>query len=46
MLTVGFGDISPASNLEKSLSVFTMFISCGVFGYTLNKIGNLVLLIK
>ena len=34
MVTVGYGDITPASNIEYCLSIMTMLIGCGVFGYT------------
>jgi len=40
MVTVGYGDITPNSDLEKGISILLMFLSCGVFGYTMNKIGN------
>lgn len=40
MVTVGYGDITPNSDLEKGISIVLMFLSCGVFGYTMNKIGN------
>lgn len=42
MITVGYGDITPVSNLEKILCIFTMMISCGVFGYTLNFVGTII----
>ena len=42
MITVGYGDILPTNNDEKILSVFTMLIACGVFGYSLNIIGTII----
>lgn len=42
MITVGYGDILPTNNEEKILSVFTMLIACGVFGYSLNIIGTII----
>lgn len=41
MVTVGYGDISPSNKTEKGVAIFTMFFSCGVFGYTMNKIGKI-----
>lgn len=42
MITIGYGDIAPISNIEKLISIITMLISCGVFGYTMNSIGVIV----
>ena len=42
MITVGYGDILPCNTHEKVLSIFTMLIACGVFGYSLNVIGNII----
>jgi hypothetical protein len=42
MITVGYGDFSPKNTIEMSISVMTMMISCGIFGYAVNKIGNIV----
>lgn len=36
MITVGYGDISPKNTNEMIISVLTMLIACGVFGYSLN----------
>jgi len=36
MITVGYGDVTPQNDLERVLSVSTMLIACGVFGYSLN----------
>ena len=46
MITVGFGDISPKNSAEMLWCVLMMIISCGVFGYSLNQIGNIVLELK
>lgn len=42
MITVGYGDITPVTPLEKLISILTMLLSCGVFGYTMNSIGVVV----
>ena len=36
MITVGYGDITPISEIEYIFSIFTMIIACGVFAYSLN----------
>ena len=41
-ITVGYGDILPVNRNEMILSVFTMIFTCGVFGYSLNVIGNII----
>ena len=42
MITVGYGDIYPINIYEKGFAIFVNFISCGVFAYCLNRIGNAV----
>ena len=42
MITVGYGDILPVNEGEMVLSVFTMLIACGMFGYSLNIIGVII----
>lgn len=39
MITVGYGDISPISTNEKVYVIFFTILSCGVFGYCVNKIS-------
>jgi hypothetical protein len=41
MVTVGYGDITPATKWEKLVGIITMLFTCGVFGYTMNKIGSI-----
>ena len=41
MTTIGYGDISAQSDLEKCALSFAAFFSCGIFGYTINSIGSL-----
>lgn len=38
MCTVGFGDISPKTDVEIFLCIITMIISCGVFAYCVKNI--------
>ena len=39
MLTIGYGDIAPQTIPEKIVTMLVTLISCGVFGYSINKIG-------
>ncbi|EWS74973.1 cation channel family protein (macronuclear) [Tetrahymena thermophila SB210] len=41
MITVGYGDFLPLNQQEQILSVITMMLACGVFGYTLNEVGSI-----
>jgi hypothetical protein len=38
-VTVGYGDITPDTEIEKILSIFIMIIACGVFGFVMNSVG-------
>ncbi|EAR86704.2 cation channel family protein (macronuclear) [Tetrahymena thermophila SB210] len=42
MITVGYGDITPVNSREYLLSILTMLIACGMFGYSLNSIGQIL----
>jgi hypothetical protein len=42
MITVGYGDIHPVNSLEAMFVTVAMFVSCGVFAYSFNLIGDLV----
>ncbi|KAL4469617.1 hypothetical protein ABPG74_004870 [Tetrahymena malaccensis] len=42
MITVGYGDIVPVNGKEYLLSILTMLIACGMFGYSLNSIGQIL----
>ena len=42
MTTVGYGDITPANNLERVYSCFALLTGALVFGYMLSSIGSLV----
>ncbi|EGR29217.1 hypothetical protein IMG5_160540 [Ichthyophthirius multifiliis] len=41
MVTVGYGDIHPVNFIEVLFTIFGMFVSCGVFAYSINLIGDL-----
>lgn len=41
MITVGYGDITPQNDYEIVLCLFTIFIACCVFAYTVNSIGQI-----
>ncbi|KAM3136932.1 hypothetical protein pb186bvf_011017 [Paramecium bursaria] len=40
MTTVGYGDLSPQTPIERLFGVFFLLIACGVFSFTMNTIGN------
>ena len=42
MLTVGFGDVIPQTSIEKAFCIFSMLITCCVFAYSMNIIGNII----
>ena len=42
MSTIGYGDIIPKSTYERFLNVFIAKFGCGMFGYGINEIGNIV----
>ncbi len=42
MITLGYGDIVPVTTQEKIYVLIVTFVSCGVFGYSLNAIGSIV----
>ncbi|KAL4488980.1 hypothetical protein ABPG73_005467, partial [Tetrahymena malaccensis] len=46
MTTIGYGDFTAQTQLEKLLMIFIAFFSCGIFGYTINSIGNILYDIK
>lgn len=39
MATVGYGDISPVTDLELLICIMTVIILCGMFAFAINKIG-------
>ena len=42
LTTVGYGDITPTNNLERSFSLFALLTGALVFGYMLSSIGSMV----
>ncbi|EAR85572.2 cyclic nucleotide-binding domain protein (macronuclear) [Tetrahymena thermophila SB210] len=46
MTTIGYGDIVPTNLTETIISIFSMIIAAGVFGYTINSIGTIFLQLK
>ncbi|KAL4504267.1 hypothetical protein ABPG72_021105 [Tetrahymena utriculariae] len=42
MTTIGYGDFTAQTKLEIMLMIFIAFFSCGIFGYTINSIGNIL----
>ena len=41
MITVGYGDITPITTLERIYCVVCMLLACAVFGYVMNRVGNI-----
>ena len=42
MTTIGYGDVTPVTNPEKIFAMLIMILSSGIFGYTMNRIGNIL----
>lgn len=42
MITVGYGDITPKTSIEKIFVIIMTIISCGQFAYTVNTIGSII----
>jgi len=42
MLTVGYGDLTAASKQEQLYNIFAILIGCGIFGYIMNQIGDII----
>jgi hypothetical protein len=42
MVTVGYGDIVPTNLLEIVVATVFVLITCGMFAFTLNSIGQIV----
>ena len=41
MITIGYGDITPVTNVEKIFTIFVTLISCAVFAYSVHTIGSI-----
>jgi hypothetical protein len=42
MITVGYGDVTPVTTAERISVIVVTVISCGVFAYAVNSIGNII----
>ncbi len=42
MITVGYGDITPQTTIERIFCLMTMIVASGVFSFTMNRIGNVL----
>ena len=42
MSAVGYGDIVPITRMERAYAMAAMIMTCGIFAYTVNSIGNIV----
>jgi hypothetical protein len=42
MNTVGYGDIVPVNNIERVFVIAVTLVSCGVFAFSVNSIGNII----
>jgi len=42
MMTVGYGDIYATNNAERIYNIFSMLVGCGIFGYTMNQVGDII----
>jgi len=42
MTTVGYGDYVPVNEVERTVSVFIIVFSSGVFAYSMNTIGSIL----
>jgi hypothetical protein len=41
MITVGYGDITGVTDIERFYAIIVMLMSCGVFAYSLNSVGSI-----
>ncbi|KAL4474221.1 hypothetical protein ABPG72_001760 [Tetrahymena utriculariae] len=42
MITVGYGDITPNTTVERIFVIFICLVGCGVFAYSVNSIGSII----
>jgi len=42
MMTVGYGDMYAANSTERVFNIVSMLLGCGIFGYSLNQIGDII----
>lgn len=43
MVTVGYGDITPKTRIEKCTTIILTMVSCGIFAFAVNTIGQIFL---
>ena len=41
MITIGFGDITPISKVEKIYIIFISILASGIFAYAVNTIASI-----
>lgn len=41
MITIGYGDTVPITDMEIIYVIIMSLFACGVFGYAVNTIGNI-----
>jgi hypothetical protein len=42
LVTVGYGDITPSTSVEKIYVTLIVMIGCGLFSYIINTIGSII----
>lgn len=42
VITIGFGDIHPVNSKERIFVIVMCLLACGVFAYSLNRIGDII----
>jgi hypothetical protein len=42
MTTVGYGDITATTSLERVVNIFMMILACASFGYIINKLSTIL----
>ncbi|EAR92302.2 cation channel family protein (macronuclear) [Tetrahymena thermophila SB210] len=42
MITVGYGDITPTTTVERIFVILICLVGCGVFAYSVNSIGSII----
>ncbi|CAD8141478.1 unnamed protein product [Paramecium octaurelia] len=45
-LTIGYGDITPQTDIEKIYSILLALLVCGVLGYSVSTVGNIIKLLQ
>lgn len=42
IITIGYGDVTAQSDIEKLFVILMAFLSCNNFAYSINQIGNIL----